>query len=309
MPPSYSYSYSSDDSYSPSRQPPPPPMHGYGPQNPCPLCDGSCPVCMVPGDVINSIQVRQGTTPKYTAILGPSNVGKTVFLGTLLDLLSRGTGGLRGVARGAFSLALQRNVMLELERQRFPAKTPNEPDRWNWVHCEVTAGTGRKEKRADIIAPDVAGEAVAGELNVPGSNPIIHGLLLKCAGLVVLIDLVSVLEEGREAELFANQLLVYLTQLRGAKRGKLNLPVALVFTKSDLSDEPMNDPNAFAKSNVSNLYQFCTSQLSRFRFFASGVAGSVGFLVGPTGQRVCVPLRIQPRGIVEPFAWMFQHYR
>src|SRR5437868_7392732 len=110
----------------------------------CPLCNGhlfegdACGTCHAPAMVIESIVYRE-SDPRFVGVLGPSGVGKTVYLGMLLDLLSRGAGGLSGQPRGPFSLALHRNLMLALERQRFPDKTPVEPDRWLWVHCEVAA--------------------------------------------------------------------------------------------------------------------------------------------------------------------------
>jgi hypothetical protein len=277
----------------------------------CPLCDGTCGRCLVPAEVIASLESRGDDRAKIMGILGPTNVGKTVLLGMLLDLLARGVGGLHGVPRGAFSLGLHKNVLLALEKQRFPEKTPNEPDRWNWVHCEVSnARKSRSSKSFDIVCPDVAGEAVAQELTIPNSNPIIRALIAKCAGLVVLIDLATLVDEGGEAEIFAMQLIAYLIAMRPPKRGrKLDIPVALVFTKSDLSDEPISDPNSFARANTNALWKICENQLHRFRFFASGVAGSVGWLVGQDGVPRSVPLRIEPRGIVEPFGWLFSQYR
>jgi hypothetical protein len=39
------------------------------------------------------------------------------------------------------------------------------------------------------------------------------------------------------------------------------------------------------------------------------VAGSTGRLVNAQGQEMLVPLRIEPRGIVEPFAWLIRQLR
>jgi hypothetical protein len=39
------------------------------------------------------------------------------------------------------------------------------------------------------------------------------------------------------------------------------------------------------------------------------VAGSVGKLVDRSGQETLVPLRVEPRGIIEPFAWMMTQLR
>jgi len=121
----------------------------------CPLCDGhlfegdACGTCHAPAAVIESIIYRD-TEPRFVGVLGPSGVGKTVYLGMLLELLSRGAGGLHGMAKGPFSLSLHKNLVLALERQRFPDKTPSEADRWDWVHCEVTTG---KKTASSISSP------------------------------------------------------------------------------------------------------------------------------------------------------------
>ena len=235
----------------------------------CPMCGGhlfegdACGSCHVPAKVIESIYYRD-KQPRFVGVLGPSGVGKTVYLGVLLDLLSRGVNGLHGAAKGAFSLALHRNVVLSLEEQRFPDKTPNESDHWEWVHCEVT--TGKKTPAFDIVTPDVAGEAVMVELENPRSNETIRALLGSCSALVVLAD--------------------------------------IVFTKADLFDGSTKDPEAFARANAPSLWRLCESRLKHCRFYCSGVAGATGRLIDVDGSEVLVPLRVEPRGIIEPFAWL-----
>ena len=274
----------------------------------CPLCDGHlfegdpCGTCHAPAKVIESIFYRD-KEPKFVGVLGPSGVGKTVYLGMLLDMLSRGAGGLHGMARGPFSLALHRNTILALEQQRFPDKTPTEADRWEWVHCEVTAG--KKSQVYDIVTPDVAGEAVMAELENPKSNQTIRSLIGRCAGLVVLADIVQVVSDGQGQELFAMQLISYLDSLRPQKgRGKVEIPVAIVFTKADLLDGAIRDPESLARSNAPALWRLCESRLKRYRFDCSGVAGSTGRLIDRDGYEMLVPLRVEPRGIIEPFAWL-----
>jgi double-GTPase-like protein len=275
---------------------------------PCPLCDLTIPVgsactrCHAPAEVIRSISARE-QPPRFVGVLGPTNVGKTVYLGMLLDLLSRGAGGLHGVARGSFSLELHRNLILALERQRFPAKTPNEPDRWQWVHCEVTAG--KKGAQCDIVTPDVAGEVVAAELASPKSHPTVRALIGRCSALVVLVDILQVVSDGQGQELFAMQLISYLDSLRTPrKHAKVDVPVALVFTKADLCEDSISDPEAFARSNAPGLWKLCGARLARYKFFASGVAGSAAKLIDREGRESLVPLRVEPRGIVDPLVWL-----
>jgi hypothetical protein len=279
----------------------------------CPLCGGhiyegiSCGNCFLPSKVIESIRSRP-QPPRYVGVLGPTGVGKTVYLGMLLDLLSRGACGLQGLARSPFTLSLHRNLILALDRQRFPEKTPVETDRWHWVHCEVYVGKSRNP--FDIVTPDVAGEAVMSELDNPGSNKTIRALIGRCAGLVVLVDVVHVVADGQGQELFAMQLISYLETLKPRKRNrKIDVPVSIVFTKTDLCEDWIGDPDAFAKANAPALYGQCKTRLDRFSFSCSGVTGSTGRLIDRDGQEMLVPLRIEPRGIVEPFAWMVRQLR
>jgi hypothetical protein len=254
--------------------------------------------------VIESVLDRD-RAPRFVGVLGPSGVGKTVYLGMLLDMLSRGRDGLHGIAKGPFSLALHRNLVLALERQRFPEKTPNEADRWDWVHCEVTPDSGRRPRVIDIVTPDVAGEAVQLELEQPNSNPTVRAIIERCSGLVVLADIVQVVADGQGQELFAMQLISYLDTLRPArKRGKVEVPVAIVFTKADLFDGLIRDPDAFARSNAPGLWRLCDRRLKHYKFYCSGVAGATGTLVDRDGLAQLVPLRVEPRGIIEPFAWL-----
>lgn len=278
----------------------------------CPLCNqpfvwGSpCNQCFAPAEVIDSILSRR-VPPRFLGVVGPSGVGKTVYLGMLLDLLARGAGGLSGVARGPFSLTLQRNLMLALERQRFPDKTPSEPDRWHWVHAEVSST--RRRAVCDIVTPDVAGEAVMQEIERPGSYPTILALIARCAGLVVLADVLKIAADGQAQELFAIQLLSYLDSIRSNSRGQVDMPVAIVFTKSDLCDQPIEDPDTFARSNAPALYRLCRNRLKRVHFFCSGVAGATGRLIDAAGYETLVPLRVEPRGVIEPFAWLMEQIR
>ncbi len=289
-------------------------IHGGNSSDPaCPLCDGcvyngeSCKNCHAPAEVIASISARE-RSPRFVGVLGPSGVGKTVYLGMLLDLLARGAGGLHGLARGPFSLEVHRNLILALERQRFPEKTPVEPDHWKWVHCEVS--TARRRQAFDIVTPDVAGEAVLNELTTPKSNPTVRALIARCAALIVLVDILQVVADGQGQELFAMQLISYLAALRPPRKGrKVNVPVALTFTKADLCEDVIRDPEAFARANAVGLWKLCESGLSRFRFFCAGVAGSTALLVGRDGGESLVPLRVEPRGIIEPLAWLLPMLR
>ena len=117
------------------------------------------------------------------------------------------------------------------------------------------------------MTPDVAGEAVMAELESPGSDKTVRALIEQCAGLVVLVDVIDVIAKGHGQEMFAMQIVSYLDNLRPRKRNrKIDVPVAIVFTKTDLCDDWIRDPDAFAKANVPELYAQCRMRLERFRF-------------------------------------------
>ena len=102
------------------------------------------------------------------------------------------------------------------------------------------------------------------------------------------------------------KLVTYLSELSDDKKhGWQNRPVALVYTKADQCENCFQDPAAFARRHTPGLYQQCRERLRRLKHFAVGVAGGVGFRNEPHG-RVHVPLRIEPRGVIEPFKWLLE---
>jgi hypothetical protein len=106
------------------------------------------------------------------------------------------------------------------------------------------------------------------------------------------------------------QLISYLDSLQSSQRGrKVATPVALVFTKADLCEEAIDDPTSFARANAPGLARQCESRLRNYRFYCSAVAGSTAKLVDPYGGETLIPLRIEPRGIIEPFAWLMNEVR
>jgi hypothetical protein len=100
------------------------------------------------------------------------------------------------------------------------------------------------------------------------------------------------------------QLICYLDALRPSqkRRGKIDVPVALVFTKADLCEEAIHDPEAFARANVPALVRLCETRLKHFWIDCSGVIGSTARLTDRGGLETLVPLRVEPRGIIETFA-------
>src|SRR5487761_1788649 len=84
-----------------------------------------CRDCFAPMALAHQA-ASQKITPRMIAAVGGSAAGKTVYLGMLMDMLSRQADRLQLLARG-----------------EFPEKTPCEPDRWNWVHCQIRSNLQR----------------------------------------------------------------------------------------------------------------------------------------------------------------------
>jgi hypothetical protein len=275
---------------------------------PCYICGGGnnfdaelCRHCHAPMALAHQA-TSQKIMPRMIAAVGPSGAGKTVYLGMLTDMLSRQDENMQLLARGAFSIKLQQSAMASLARCEFPHKTPNEPDRWHWCHCQVIR---KKQKATELIMPDLAGEALLEEVDHPNTYPVIRSFLSKCAGIMVLVDAPRVESGDSDEDFHTMKLISYLCELQAIdkKGGWQSRPVALVFTKADQCENCFADPDSFAQRHTPGLVQQCRERLKHHAFFAVGVAGAVGYRNEP-GGRVHVPLRIEPRGIVEPFEWL-----
>ena len=266
-----------------------------------------CVRCQAPLELSRIVNSR-GVPARFVPVLGASGAGKTVYLGLLLDILSKDTQRISGLVTSAVSVRLQEQTTTALQNRRFPDKTPAEADGWQWVHCEVTSHMKPKHY-LDIITPDFGGEAIAQEIEQPGSYPAIRQVIAQSHGLLMLCDSVRVRDAALGEDLFAMKFASYLVGLHESLPGskskqKLDLPIAVVLTKSDVCPEAWDDPATFASSNLPRLLQFCERKFARYRFFASGVVGSSASLMDGYGCRTQIPFHIEPRGITEPLEWI-----
>ena len=272
--------------------------------------EGYCEHCMAPLELSRSIATR-GAAPRFLSVLGASGAGKTVYLGLLLDILSKGYRGLNGFANGPFSVAVQQETVAALQMQQFPEKTPSEADHWKWVHCEIARGDKAKDC-LDLVTPDLAGEAIALEMEQPGTFETIRVLVKKSSSFIALIDSVRARDAGRDEDLFAMKLISYLSSVhegnKKSRKRKLKIPVALVFTKADLCPEALEDPEQFAASNLPGLLRLCQRNLANYKCFSVGVAGASASVADDYGNHMRIPLRVEPHGVVEPIEWLVQKF-
>lgn len=262
-----------------------------------------CSNCFAPMALLHDV-VRQKREPCILSVIGDSNVGKTVYLGFLLDMLSKRANHFTAVPKGAYSVSLQQTVISYLQRRRFPPKTPNEADQWHWAYYQV-ARQGRNNEWFDLIMPDLAGEALAAEVESPASIQVIQNLLSKSAGCMVLIDAASASLGSPHPDFFGLKLMTYLDQLFTGRRGqRIRNPVAVLLCKADYCPQCFDDPRGFVKTNLNRLWNVCESRFVNVEFFPTSIIGSLGFSNDADGNVIPVPLHCAPRGILEPFEWL-----
>ena len=277
---------------------------------PYPGSENRCQRCDAPLDLAESIRAR-GAPPRFIAVLGASGAGKTVYLGVLLDILNSGRAAIEGVPQGAFSVAVQETTMSALAQRRFPEKTPCESDSWNWVHCQVHRKKSR-QRFVDLVTPDFAGEAIATEIEQPGTYQAIRSIVAQAQGVLMVCDAPSARAAPLAEDFFAVKLASYIDAVRQdgernrKQRRPAKLPVAVVLTKCDQCPEVRDDPHRFASDHLTRLHHYCQNSLSHFQFFTASVVGSCTPLFDEYGCRSEVAWHVEPRGITEPLEWLMQ---
>jgi hypothetical protein len=279
----------------------------------CLVCDhenccsaARCRNCLAPMALAHQSQTVK-KRPHLIAVLGASGAGKTVYLGLLMDMLTRHVGLLRSTARGPMSISLQQTTTTALATGWFPEKTSPTPEQWHWVHCQFNCR--RRRRPIELVIPDLSGEALGIETERAGRYPAIRSLLAKAAGVMVLAD-AEILQSGDHSQDFLTlKLLSLIGELRDEKsrsrrhRGSERRPLALVLTKADKCDGLYENPREFAEAHAGAVWSDCRARFPRHEAFACSVTGATAFRDN-YGRRQQVPLRIEPRGIVEPFGWL-----
>lgn len=279
----------------------------------CLVCDhenccsaARCRNCNAPMSLAhNTRSVKK--RPHLIAVIGATGAGKTVYLGLLMDMLTRHVGLLRSTARSPMSISLQQTTTTALATGWFPEKTVTTPEHWHWVHCQFNCR--RRRRPLELVIPDLSGEALAIETERAGRYPAIRSLLTKCAGVMVLAD-AERLQAGDHSQDFATlKVLSLIGELRDEKahtwrqRGAERRPLALVLTKADKCDGLQENPREFAEAHAASLWNDCRSRFPRNDVFACSVTGATASR-DSYGRRQQVPLRIEPHGIIEPFGWL-----
>lgn len=278
---------------------------------PCLVCEKpntldaiGCTTCGAPMALIHEA-VAQDRDPCIVTVVGDSNVGKTVYLGMLLDMLSKRADNFDAVPKGAYSVNLQHTVISYLAARHFPPKTAMEVDEWHWAYYQVSQRDEKNPAIYDLVMPDMAGEALAAEVATPRTFTAIRALLEKSAGAVLLVDAALSAAGSAQPDFFALKLLTYLDGvMSGRQRGKIKTPVAIVLSKADYCPECFDNPRVFAHTNLNRLWNMCETRFESFDFFAASVVGALGYGTDDADNVIPYPLHVAPRGILEPFEWV-----
>ncbi len=247
----------------------------------------------------------QEREPRIVSMVGDSNVGKTVYLGFLLDMLSQRSDEFEAVPRGPYSVDLPQLVISHMAHRMFPPKTPMEANQWNWAYYQVRRRQ-RRAKWVDLVMPDMAGEAIAAEVAAPSTFRVIDSLLSKSAAILVLADAALAGSGSAQPDFFALKMLSYIDGMFPRKQNKrVPMPIAIVLTKADYVPECFDNPRQFAQANLHRMWHMVESRFERVEFFASSVVGSLGYATSEEQKYVTpIPLHTALRGVLEPFGWI-----
>ncbi|MCA9188491.1 MAG: hypothetical protein R3E01_16615 [Pirellulaceae bacterium] len=285
----------------------------------CPLCDepnlhdaGRCRRCSAPMAIATAATSRS-QRPQLVVALGSPNCGKSVYLGAAIEMFTRGREELKFTAREANSITLQQRTMSALARCEFPERTCEDPSEWDWAHLEVRGKAFRRE--IELFIPDMAGDAIVAEVNRPGTHKLIQGAMDLATGVLLVVDSTRIAEGDRDEEFFCMKMLSHLkvvqqrstmSRRRKLRNGKMAIPLAVLFTKTDYCEPCFMDPVEYARRHTGALWEECTERFANHRFFATSIAGACAGRPVKGGGLQMVPLRVEPRGVLEPIRWLIE---
>ena len=279
-----------------------------------------CLICGTTNHLVESLQCKKCSAPMSLAqdsaaqagdhqiisILGASNVGKTVYLGFLLDMLSQRAGAFEAIPVGAYSIDVQQAVISHMANRTFPPKTPMEADQWYWAYYQIGRQEGGTTQWVDLIMPDMAGESLAAEVAAPDTFRVIRSLVTKSAGILLLVDAALAANGSSQPDFFGLKMLSYIDSMNGTPRDQLiRTPLGIVLCKADYCPECFDDPRRFAEANFNRLWNMCRNRCANIEFFACSVVGSLAYATAPQDDYVVpLPLHTALRGVLEPFQWI-----
>ncbi|MEM8679729.1 MAG: hypothetical protein AAGF97_10295 [Planctomycetota bacterium] len=277
----------------------------------------ACRHCYAPISIARAMHdEKKPISPSIVTAIGADGSGKTMLLGMLLDILSRQRERTDVTTCDSSSVALQQEAMAALARGEFPAPTSSEPEHWKWAHCRLRRRS--KKQPAEVYFVDVSGRSVIYELAHRGNCPLVGGLFSKSQCFLLTIDAMRVHEGDKDEEFYAMQMLSRILEVRErdaqsertfkGRRTPTMIPnVALVLTKVDQCEACFDNPREYAKGRLANLVQLLEDSFPKHEFFGVSIVGAQGIRRSSEGRRQFAPLRVEPRGVMEPFRWIVRN--
>lgn len=301
---------------------------------PCYLCDSgnlfdavSCRNCGAPMEMM---RIAAGSAsrfrPQIIPTLGAGNVGKTVYLGMLIDILARENEELEFMTCDAASISLQQESISVLARGEFPSPTVPDPQQWRWAHCRIRRRTSKVFTETFML--DVSGSSIMDELEHPGTFPVISGMIRRATGAILIVDVDRVNQGDKDEEFFSLKILGHMHNVlerswqqtqqssKGSRWGRKqpkslhpNIPpLSIVQMKADMCPDCFDDPAEYARGQMPNLWQFCKERFPNHQYFAASAIGACALMPDGRGRHEAVALRVEPRGIMAPFRWQFSQF-
>ncbi|MCA9266181.1 MAG: hypothetical protein KDA60_20115 [Planctomycetales bacterium] len=291
---------------------------------PCYLCEENnlfdaamCRRCHAPLALTRSSMQKKGARPNLVLTLGADDVGKSIYLGTLLDILSRERDRSDVTSHGPSSVSLQHRAMSALAKGEFPDQTSPNPEDWYWAQCRLQRRS-RKEPFT-VFFPDMSGNAIFAEIDRPNSHRSVTGGCARATGVYLFVDSARIEKGDKDEEFLALKILSYLGEVlereaeesaaTAGRRGRAHKapPLAIVLAKADQCESCWEDPAGFVAGNLPGLWQHCCDNFPVHDAFAVSVVGACARNFYDAGRFEQIPLRVEPRGIMEPFRWMMRN--
>lgn len=256
------------------------------------VADGDAPSAPAP----TPVEGDGGSAP--VAILGTSGSGKTVFMASLSIVLGRGD--VRGMSSEIVKgLGYQRAIRQSLETPQWPDHTP--VGQFSTFTLRIFKKRRIGEQTLLLEMNDISGEdfestfsASKDEIELPEAlENIPHA-----GGFIWLIDPDTF---DRDHWVYHDLMRYLIDQRRLGVKGRLEEPIAVVFTKSDRPGYVVDDPKDYFARHASELEMTMGRRVRRREFFkiAATVQDEDGLPRVPFTQQ----------GVIEVLDWMMERIR
>ena len=141
---------------------------------------------------------KKKLAPQLIVTLGADGVGKTVYLGMLLDLLNRQQDRCEISSCDAQSVSIQQSTIAALSRNEFPESTSQVDEEWKWAHLRLSQRVRRA--KLDVFMADIAGRAILKEIDNPGTHALIGPMMAKATSAMLIVDAARIVANDKDEE-------------------------------------------------------------------------------------------------------------